>query len=184
MNGLGLKFGALGVITVLVIGVIIAGMYISTSNREIDLRNLIAQQESVREANFDKMWKVISQKAQIPGQYKNDFKEVYTPLIEGRYSGDKGGMFMKWIQEHNPKFEGAALYKDLMTSIESLRESFFQEQKKLVSIKKQHDDLLMKFPSSIFVGSRGRIDVKVVSSTKTKEIVGSGIEDDISLFNK
>jgi len=176
------KMAALVVIAVLAIGLVVGGMYVNTSNREIDLRNLIAQQEQVREANFDKMWKVISQKAQIPGQYKNDFKEVYTPLIEGRYSGDKGGMFMKWIKEHNPQFEGASLYKDLMTSIESLRESFFQEQKKIVSMKKQHDDLLMKFPSSIFVGSRGKIDVKVISSTKTKAIMESGVEDDVTLF--
>jgi len=181
MTGLGFKLGALGVIVVLVLGALIGGLYVSASNREIDLRNLITQQEKVREANFDKMWKVISQKAQIPGQYKNDFKEVYTPLIEGRYSGD-GQMFMKWIHEHNPQFEGAALYKDLMTSIEGLRESFFQEQKKILSMKKQHDDLLMKFPSCIFVGGRDRIEVKVISSTKTKEIVSSGIEDDVTLF--
>lgn len=181
MTGLSFKLGALGVIVVLVLGALIGGLYVSANNREIDLRNLIGQQENVREANFDKMWKVVSQKAQIPGQYKNDFKEVYQPMIEGRYSSD-GQMFMKWIHEHNPQFEGAVLYKDLMTSIEGLRESFFQEQKKLLSMKKQHDDLLMKFPTNIFVGSRNQIEVKVISSTKTKQIVDLGIEDNITLF--
>ena len=49
------------------------------------------------------VWKIMAQQAQIPGKYKEDFKDIYVPLMEARYS--TGGSMMKWVQERNPQFE-------------------------------------------------------------------------------
>jgi hypothetical protein len=51
---------------------------------------------------------------------------MYVPLIEGRYTHG-GGQMMQWLKEHNPQFD-FSLFKDLMTSIEALRDEFFHEQ--------------------------------------------------------
>jgi len=75
-------------------------MNISYDNQEIELRVDAQAQEKKCEAYFDKMWKILKQKAQVTDQYKDAFKDIYIGIMEGRYSkGD--GTLMKWIQENN-----------------------------------------------------------------------------------
>jgi uncharacterized protein YqiB (DUF1249 family) len=164
-------------------------MYASYSNAEVRLRNRATAQEKVCEANFDKMWKVIKQKAQVTDQYKNGFKEIYVDLIRGRYaSTDTTGNvkqsdnFMKWVQESNPNFD-VSLYRDLMVAIEAQREQFFDDQKTLIDIKMQHDNCLNTFPSSLFVGSRPVIEIKIITSATTEEVYKTGQENNVNLFN-
>ena len=157
---------------VLVLGLVFGIYGISTSNSEIKLRNQAdAQQESCK-AYFDKMWKVLQQQAGVADEYKEAFKEIYPALMEGRYSNGQGKM-MSWIQEHNPNFD-ASLYKRLMNSIEAQREGFFNEQKKLISLNNQHQNLLETFPSSVFVGSREPLDIQIITSSKTKSTYETG----------
>lgn len=170
---------AIGIGIVVVIGIFIM-WGVSISNKEVKLRNLSDAQLQVIEANYDKMWKTIQQQAQITEKAKDSFKEIYVPLIEGRYS-DGGGQFMKWIQEHNPQFD-QTMYTKLMTSVEALREEFFQEQKKMVSIVNEHENLRETLPSSMIVGSRDVIDFKVISSQKSKSVMTTGEENNINVF--
>ena len=164
------------------IGIILACMYVGAFNKEADLRNLATAQKGVIEASFDTMWKIISTQAQVPEQAKEAFKEMYTPLIEGRYSqGD--GTLMKWIKEQNPSFDWS-LYGKLMTSIEAQRTTFFEEQKKMLSIIKQHTDLLTQMPSKWFLSGINPIEYTIISSTVTKAVMESGIEDNVDLFKK
>jgi len=171
----------IGILSVVTLIIIIGGTWSSASNKEVRLRSEITAQKQVCEAYYDKMWKIISQKAQIADQYKTAFKEIYPELIAGRYGNEKGGTLMKWIQESNPSFD-VSLYKDLMLSIEAERSGFFMEQKKLVDIGNEHRILLNSFPSELFVGSRPVIDITIISSTKTKEVFSTGKEDDVDLF--
>jgi hypothetical protein len=171
----------LGVLTVLIIGVV--SWWFSVSNTEVRLVNRGEAQQQVCEAYFDKMWKILQQKAGVTDQYKNSFKEVYTPLIEGRYSGEKGQSLMKWIKESNPQFD-VSLYKDLMASIEGERNGFFIEQEKLIDIDRQHKDLIMTFPNSIVVGNRPNLEYKIIKSLKTDEVYKTGQENDVDLFKK
>jgi hypothetical protein len=165
------------------------GMYMSYSNAEVRLRNRATAQEQVCQANFDKMWKVIQQKAQVTDQYKESFRAIYVDLIRGRYaSTDSSGTvkqsdnFMKWIQESNPTFD-VSLYKDLMVAIEAQRESFFDEQKTLIDVKMQHDNCLTTMPSALFVGSREPVKITVITSEKTESVYETSQENDVKLFN-
>lgn len=157
-------------------------LWISVSNQEIKLRSKIDAQKEVCEAYYDKLWKVISQKAQVTDQYKEAFKEIYPQLIEGRYSNDQGS-FMKWIVESNPDFD-TSLYKDLMNSIEAERVEFFMEQKKLTDLTNQHRIIKQTFPGNLIVGSRPDVEIIIVSSTITKKVMESGVDDDIEIFKK
>lgn len=182
MKGL---FITLGI--VLVLGIGFAIWAVGLSNSEVRLRNRGNAQQEVCSAYFDKMWKILQQKAGVTDQYKDGFKEIYTDLMAGRYANDGKGQgqntFMKWIQESNPTFD-ASLYKDLMASIEGERNGFLVEQSKLIDIDRQHKDMRMTFPNSLVVGSRADLGIKVIKSFKTDEIYKTGQENDVDLFQK
>ncbi len=155
-------------------------MGISYNNTEKGLRNRAEAQRGKIENVYDKMWKVLQQKAQVADQYKDAFKEIYPALIEGRYSQGDGSL-MKWIQESNPNFD-VSLYKDLMRSIEVERNYFATEQNVMLDILREYNDLLIQEPSSWFVKNKTAIEYTVISSTKAKAVMDSGIDDDINLF--
>jgi hypothetical protein len=177
------KLPAVIVIGLCSILLLMGGAWWSASNKEIRLRSQIEAQKQVCEAFYDKLWKVISQKAQVAEQYKGAFKEIYPELIEGRYGNEKGGTLMKWITESNPTFD-VSLYKELSQSIEAERAGFFMEEKKLIDLNNEHRIVRNTFPSSLFVGSRPDIEITIISSEKTKKVFETGKEDDIDIFKK
>jgi len=88
---------------------------------------------------------------------------------------------MKWVQESNPEFD-TSLYKDLMDSVEGLRANFATEQKLLFDIAREHKNLREQIPFSFIAGGRPEIDVNLVTSTRSKEAVDYGVDDDVNLF--
>ena len=173
----------LGLLGVAVLGIVLWA--VSLSNSEIKLRNRANAEQEVCAAYFDKMWKILQQKAGVTEQYKDGFKEIYSALMEGRYSDEGKGQetFMKWVQESNPQFD-ASLYKDLMNSIEGERNGFFIEQQKLIDIDRQHKDMRMVFPASMVLGKRADLGIKVIKSLKTDQVYETKQENDIDLFAK
>lgn len=168
------------VIGVMVI-IILFAMNISIENNEIDLRETTVAQNKRCETYFDKMWKILTQKAGVTIQYKDAFMEIYPKLIEGRYSQGDGSL-MKWIQESNPDFD-TSLYKDLMKSIEIERTGFFNEQSILIDMQREHKVYLQKAPSRWFLDDNLKpVDIKVITSSRTDEVYRTGKEDDIELF--
>jgi len=157
--------------------------FISWSNQEIDLKNGVFAQQKKNEAVFDKVWKTISQTAQVSDKYKDSFKDVYADIMNNRYAGDKKtNPVFKWIQESNPQFSDK-IYEKLMTVIEANRAEFTLEQTKLIDVNNEHTKLIEKFPGSfynIFL-NRAKIDIAVVTSTKTEEAFKSRKDDDIEL---
>ena len=89
---------------------------------------------------------------------------------------------MSWIQEHNPEFN-TSLFEGVMTSIKAERTGFFVEQKKLIALGVEHDNLLEVFPSSIFLFNRDAIDLVIIKSDKTEQVFKTGKEELEPLFN-
>lgn len=163
--------------------IIVFSMNISTGNTEIDLRTTTEAQNKKCEAYFDKMWKILKQKAGVTDQYKQAFVEIYPKLIEGRYSQGDGSL-MKWITESNPQFD-ASMYKDLMKSIEIERTGFFNEQSILIDMQREHAAYLKKAPNRWFLSSDLKpVEIKIITSADTKEAYRTGEENDIELFDK
>ena len=166
---------------ILTIGVFsVVGMYFSYNNTDAKLRAQAEAQLGKIEGVHDKMWKVLQQKAQVSNEYKDAFSEIYPALIEGRYSQGDGSL-MKWITEANPTFD-TSLYKDLMLSIELLRTEFEKAQSRMLDIVREHNVLLTTMPSKWFVSNTERIEYTVISSTRSKTVMATGLDDDISLF--
>ena len=154
--------------------------WMGVSNDEIGLRNKYEAQEKTVDLFYDNMWKTLQTEAKITDKSKDAFKEIYIPMIEGRYSkGD--GTLMKWIVEQNPVFD-QSLYTKLMNSVEAMRSRFFIEQDKLVSIKQEHQNLRLMFPSSMVVGDRPEIKLNLITSAVTKEMRRTGEENDVDIF--
>jgi hypothetical protein len=178
------------VAVLLFFGATIFGAYINITNTEMKMRKGVEAQQEVSKANFDKMFKVIAQTAQVPEQLmeksKEAFKEIYIPIMEGRYNNDRGGALMSWVTESNPQFDLnaiAPLYEKLQIAIESNRESFFLEQKKLIDMNREHSTYINMFWQKMFLGSVEPIQIQIVTSTHTEKSFETGKEDNINIFN-
>jgi hypothetical protein len=157
-------------------------MYFSYNNQEVKLRELAEAQRGKIEGVYDAMWKIISQKAQVTTEYKDAFAQIYPEIINGRYSnGENDGSLMKWIQESNPNFD-SSLYKDLMQSIELQRIQFQKTQERMIDIIREHKVLCTTYPSKWFITNTSPIEYTIISSTKSKMTMETGIEDDVTVF--
>lgn len=167
---------------VVVFGITLVGTYLSVNNEEKQLRNLAEAQRGKIETQYDAMWKIIQQKAKVTDEYKDSFKEIFVGIIDGRYSQGDGSL-MKWIQESNPNFD-SSMYKDLMATIDIKRTEFMNTQNRMLDIIREHKNLCMMAPKCWFVSNNSEIEYTIISSTKSKATMQTGIEDDIELFNK
>ncbi len=162
----------------------IAGYVIGTLNTETGLKNQCLAQIKVNQTNYDTMWKVISQKAQVSDKYKDTFKEIYPDLISGRYK--TGGSLAKFVQESNPNFD-TSLLNQVSNAIEQYRVSFKLAQDKLIDLHLQHKNLVEKFPSGFICSAFGRTtlpDPSVITSSQTEEVFEKGKDDDVNVFKK
>ena len=180
MNTFG-KVAIVAVVLMLMVGSVGVIKCIGWNNQEVELRNTFNAQEKVCHSYFDKMWKILKQQAGVTDKYASDFKNIYGGIMEGRYKN--GGALFKMITESNPEFD-STMYKKLMVSIESQREGFHRSQSRLVDIQMQHNNLRQKFPSSLVVGSVEALEVKLITSTATKQAIETGEENNLELFGK
>ena len=173
---------SLAVILLIGIGVY-AGCYFSYNNKEITLRTQAEAQRGKVEGVHDKMWKVLQQKAQVSNEYKDAFTEIYPAIMEGRYSGNGDGSLMKWVTEQNPNFD-VSLYKDLMQSIEVLRTEFQKNQERMLDLIREHSTLCNTYPARWFIKNTEAIQYTIVSSSKSKVVMDTGLDDDVDLFKQ
>lgn len=169
-------------ICIVIAVIVLVCMFFSYNNTEIGLRKEVDAQKGKIESVHDKMWKVIKQKANVSEEYRDTFEKIYPQLISGRYAND-GNSAMKWIQEANPDFD-TSLYKDLMQSIEIQREYFNNAQTRMLDIIKERETLIENYPAKWFVQNKSKIEYEVISSTYSKTIMETKIDDDIELFSK
>lgn len=173
----------IGLAAAVIVGVVLllcVGMYISVNNEERQLRTLAEAQRGKIETQYDAMWKIIQQKAQVTDEYKDSFKDIFVGIMDGRYSRGDGSL-MKWIQESNPNFD-SSMYKDLMSTIDVKRTEFMNTQNRMLDIIREHKNLCITAPRCWFVSDKSDIEYTIVSSTRSKATMTTGIEDDVDLF--
>ena len=162
------------------VGFFTVSAFISYNNDEVALREQIEGQRKVIESTHDEMWKTINQVAQVSDEYKNAFDSIYTHIIDARY--DKGdGTLMKWITESNPQFD-SKLYQRVQDEIEIQRSVFNTAQKRMIDLIREHNTLCKTWPGSWFISNKSEIEYTVISSTKTKQVMTTGVDDDVNLY--
>lgn len=173
------------VIAVLIAAVAgIAGIWgISTYNNAAGLRNLYEAKVKANSASFDNMWKEISQTSQVTDKQKDALKDIFTSYAAARTTGgSQDGSLMKWVTESIPNVD-VSVYKTLMNTITSARDSWTMRQLELVDIARQYNQLLVQFPTNVFLGAFGfkQIDAKVITSSRTEKAFETGKDDEVKL---
>lgn len=184
-----MKLVGLVVGVLMVLGLFVAGGLVMTffnyKNQAVQLENLAKAAQDDNKVVFDKTWKVLQQKAGVTDKYSESFKSIYVDLMDARYGAEdkNGSPLFKFIRESNPNFD-QALFLDLSRSIESLRNEFANSQKRLIDIKREHDNLRTVFPGSLFLSFAGvrELEITIVTSSKTEKVFQTGKEDDVNLF--
>jgi len=178
-------------ITAIVVGAIIGviGLWyifagVGARNTEAALR---ATHQAVQKGNtvdYDAMWKIISQTAQVPKQYSEDFKNAYSSILASGESTNPNtvkNLFAVASGMKVPELD-SSLYRKVQDVIESERTKFANAQKQLLDIEREHTKLRTTFPSSLFVGGAKPLESKLVTSTKTDKAFESSKDDDTDLF--
>jgi hypothetical protein len=167
-----------------VVGVLLLiGLYMSAHNSEVSLRNKFSAQQKSNESSFDKTWKIIQQQAGVASEERETFRETYVEIMDATEGVVGKGMLASFFTQTKIEIS-PALFLKLMTTIEAQRESFHRDQQKLLEIKKDHDNVLTRVPSSWFVGGRDHLEAKIITSDRTTEAFSLGEDNNIELFNE
>jgi len=160
-------------------------MGVSFHNKEVKLRNLIVNKQTDNKNEMDAMWKNISQTAQVAEKDRTSLMEIFNGYAQGRAGTDPKTPLMNWIKEAVPNIPSGTFDK-LMNIIVSQRDGFKFRQKEILDYKREHDNLVSTFPNLIFATILGRdkVNVVIVTSTRTEEAFKSGKDDEVNLFNK
>jgi hypothetical protein len=176
-------FGALGVGGVLFL--ILLFSVIGTANSETDLSTAIHAKQTDNKNAMDKMWKTISQVAQVTEGQKNALMEIFTGYAQARAGGKAGGggSLATWIHEAIPSVD-TSTFNNLQNIITSERDGFYMRQKELLDLNREHNRLLQRIPSGWILAAMGRkeIDVTIVTSSRTETAFQTGKDDDVSVF--
>lgn len=180
MNKLIIGIGS--IVIIVLFGLILFTQYVSITNAEVRLRNQFNAEQQKIEMTYDNMWKTIKQTAEVSDKYQESFKEIYVQIMDKRYNKNDGTL-MNWIKEANPNFD-IRLYDKLTTTIEVERRRFLNAQTKAVDIQRIHNNMLDVIPSKWFLSGCPRLEYEVISSSKSKNVMETRLDDDIDVFNK
>jgi hypothetical protein len=185
-----MKGSKLTALVAAIVVVCVAGIYLLTGvsirNEEASLRAQFAAVQSANTVDYDAMWKIIGQTAQVPAQYSKDFRDAYTSILSGNGAADNGtvrNLFAVAAGMRPPQLD-PSIYRKVQDVIESERTKFANAQKQLLDIKREHDRLRTTFPGSMFVGAAAPLEAKLVTSSRTEKAFDSGKDDDTDLFGK
>ncbi len=165
----------------LLFGLVGWSMYVSYTNTEVGLRNQFKAKQTDYTSEFDNMWKKIKQTAQVTDAARQALQDIFVQHAQARTTG--GGGLMKWVQESVPNVQPDSMpFKNLMNIITSSRDRWTMRQKELLDYKREHDNILDKIPSGWFLAGRQKIDVKIITSSRTEAAFESGVDDDVDVF--
>lgn len=164
---------------------ILFGMGISFHNKEISLRNLIVNKQTDNKNEMDSMWKTISQVAQVAEKDRASLMEIFNGYAQSRSGVGDNASLMKWIQESVPNVDNRTML-NLQNNIVSQRDGFKFRQKEILDFKREHDNLIDSFPNNIFATllNRSKINVTIVTSSRTEKAFQDGKDDDVNVFSK
>jgi hypothetical protein len=175
-----------GIVATLVIGlilVVICGVWwVSTSNKEIGIRNQIEAKQIDNKNVYDSTWKQISQCGQVTQAQKQALIDIAVGYAKAR-SGNGGGSLATMVHEVVPNMD-TSTFTQLMNVITSARLSFQRVQTEILDLNRAHNNLIDMFPSSIVCGGRPKINIQIVTSDRTDNAFASGHDNDVNVFQQ
>ena len=134
----GAAIGLGSIVFILVVVFVAATSYISANNYG-------ARIEAQLNAEYDNNQNILAQgqqkvmeAAQVPAMYKDDFKEIISADVQGRYGKDGSKATFQWLKEHDIALD-SSMYKKIQQLIESYRDEFKNSQTKMIDVRRQYE---------------------------------------------
>lgn len=152
-------------------------------NKAVDLEERIEAQYTSNKSNYDAMWKSFKEMTQVTELQANQFKELYTDLISGRY--ENTDLLFQAVQEQNPQLD-TAVYTELQREISNGRKTFDNNQSKVVDIIREYNSYIKKHPIMKAITGREVKDSNeyIVTSERTDNAFNDKKDEKINLLNK
>src|SRR5271166_6007369 len=140
MKTLGLAFGVVALVLVLLVGGFFLG-YIGWSNDANGFEADIPAQYTQMKNSYDNGWKKVVEIAQIPTMQQNAYKDVYDGVMKGRYGANGSQAMLQFIKEQNPTLD-PALYTKIQQTIETFHDQFQASQTQIIAFKQSYNKLI------------------------------------------
>jgi hypothetical protein len=155
---------------------------VGISNKEVQIRNQITAKQVDNKNQFDSMWKSQMQAFQVTDAQKQMLYDVIVGNSKARTTGH--GSLATMVHEAVPNIDKSTdLYRELMNTITALRATWTRKQTEIIDYKREHDNMIDMFPSSVVCSilNRKKIDIVIVTSDRTDNAFITGKDNDIDL---
>ena len=171
-------------LVLVVISIILFSIFWSQRGTLVSLENQVDAKYHANQSDYDKMWKTFVEMADVTELQAEQFKDVYTDLIAGRYEDTE--LLFKAVQESNPQLD-SSVYTQLQRQIAADRATFSNNQTALIDIIREYNQGV-EHSYVIVALLTGRkqynIDDYIVTSEKTENAFESGKDESINLNKK
>jgi hypothetical protein len=126
--------------TIVAIGGIVIGTYVSSANQgnrlEVAIKAKYANNENIYANGTQKVMEI----AQVPGMYAADLQKVVTSAIQGRYGANGSQATVQWLKEANVSLD-PSMYTKIQQVIEAFRNEFQNSQTELLDQCRNYETL-------------------------------------------
>lgn len=161
----------------------LASVFIGANNEAVRMEAQIEATAANNEQILGQFYNKLDETVQVADIYKDDFKEVMTGMLAGRYGADGSQAAFQWIQEAMPNLD-PTMYRSIQILIEADRNRFQNEQQKLIDQRRQYDVKLKTFPNNMVLGMLGfpKLDLtapryNAVVTVEATEVFATGAEE-------
>jgi len=189
----------------IVIGIASFFSAISWHDESIGKEEGVKAQYRDNQNEYDNFWKKVQETAQVPQQYKDDFKELLAAETTAKYGKDGSQATMQWFKDRNISFPDT-MYLKLMNIIEAGRNDFKRGQTLLLDKQKVFSVSTKTFWGHMLAGYwdipsevRGALaptkdldgdnkltvlDYPILLSKRTNEAFAAGEDEPVNVFGK
>ena len=186
-------------IGILVIGLGIFGAAVSWYNGAVSLEESVKAQYQDNKNQYDSFWKKVQEVAQVPKQYKEDFKDILVSETKAKFGEGGSKAAFQWFKDRDINLD-ASVYKKVQTVIEAGRNDFKRGQTELLDKQRKYGVHTKSFWGRMWAGwydmpspvagelapskdmdGDGKmtvLDYEIVTSKKTKEVFATGEENE------
>jgi len=200
-----LKILLIGGAALLLIGIITFFSMTGWYDDAIHLENATAAQWQSNQNTYDAFWKTVKEVAQVPEQYKEDFKQLLVQETSAKYGPQGSQATFQWFKDRNINLD-PTMYRKIQDVIESGRADFKRSQDTLLDKQRKTHDMMEGYWGSMFAkhynfpsaktgnyappkdidgdGKLTVLDYPIVTSARTAAAFATGQDEAVNVFGK
>jgi uncharacterized protein YutD len=153
---------------------------LSHRNQAVKLEERIEAQYVSNQSNYDNMWKKFKEMTQVTDLQAEQFKDVYTDLMNGRY--EDPNLLFKMVQEQNPQLS-QEVYTQLQREISAGRNTFDNKQAQIADIIREYNSYVKVNFVMAAITKRSTKDASeyIITSEQTQKAFTDKKDDVINL---